>query len=88
MEIEIAKKAKKKVVRREYTKGDMNELRAHSKARTPIAKDTEVDQKDGRFIASEGTQARHQPRASQIAAEHPTALICERLWVFTPLTAS
>jgi hypothetical protein len=38
MEIEMAKKAKKKIVRREYTKADVKELRAHSKARTPIAK--------------------------------------------------
>ena len=29
---------KRKIVRREYTKGDVKELRAHSKARTPIAK--------------------------------------------------
>ena len=36
----MAKKAKKtrKVVRREYTKEDIKELRAHSKARTPVAK--------------------------------------------------
>ncbi len=36
----MAKKAKrtKKVVRREYTKEDVKELRAHSKARTPVAK--------------------------------------------------
>jgi hypothetical protein len=33
----MAKKAKK-VVRREYTREDVKELRAHSKARTPIAK--------------------------------------------------
>jgi hypothetical protein len=38
MEIEMAKKANKKIVRREYTKADVKELRAHSKARTPIAK--------------------------------------------------
>jgi hypothetical protein len=37
MEIEVAKKAKKKIVRREYTKADVKELRAHSKAKTPIA---------------------------------------------------
>ena len=37
-EIEVAKKAKKKIVRREYTKADVKELRAHSKAKTPIAK--------------------------------------------------
>ena len=35
----MAKKAKKKaVVRREYTKADVKELRAHSKARTPVVK--------------------------------------------------
>ena len=35
----MAKKTKKKpVVRREYTRADVKELRAHSKARTPVAK--------------------------------------------------
>ena len=35
----MAKKAKqKKIVRRLYTKADVKELRAHSKARTPLAK--------------------------------------------------
>jgi hypothetical protein len=38
MEIEVAKKAKKKIVRREYTKADVKELRAQSKAKTPLAK--------------------------------------------------
>ena len=33
----MAKKAKKRVAR-EYTKADEKELRAHSKARTPVAK--------------------------------------------------
>ena len=33
----MAKKAKK-IVRREYTKEDVKELRAHSKARTPVTK--------------------------------------------------
>ena len=28
----------KKVVRREYTKADVKELRAHSRAKTPVAK--------------------------------------------------
>jgi hypothetical protein len=37
-EIEVAKKSKKKIIRREYTKADVKELRAHSKARTPLAK--------------------------------------------------
>jgi hypothetical protein len=35
----VTKKTKKKaVVRREYTKADVKELRTHSKARTPVAK--------------------------------------------------
>ena len=34
----MAKKAKKKIVRREYTKDDVKELKAHSKAKTPLAK--------------------------------------------------
>jgi hypothetical protein len=36
MEIEVPKKAKKTIVRHEYTKADVKEL--HSKAKTPIAK--------------------------------------------------
>jgi hypothetical protein len=35
----VAKKAKKKtILRREYTKADVKELRAHSKAKTPVAR--------------------------------------------------
>jgi hypothetical protein len=34
----VAKKAKKTVVRREYTKADVKELRTHSKAKTPVVK--------------------------------------------------
>ena len=33
--------------------------------------DSEADQKNGRFIASEGTQAWHQPRSLEITARHP-----------------
>jgi len=34
----VAKKAKKAIVRREYTKADVKELRAHSKAKTAVVK--------------------------------------------------
>jgi hypothetical protein len=34
----VAKKTTKKIVRREYTKDDVKMLRAHSKAKTPVAK--------------------------------------------------
>jgi hypothetical protein len=34
----VAKSARKKIARREYTKTDVRALRAHSKARTPVVK--------------------------------------------------
>jgi hypothetical protein len=34
----VAKKTKKAVARREYTKADVKELKEHSKAKTPVAK--------------------------------------------------
>jgi hypothetical protein len=37
-ELNVAKKAKMKIGRREYSKADVKELRAHSKARTPVDK--------------------------------------------------
>jgi hypothetical protein len=33
----VPKKAKTTVARREYTKADVKELRAHSRAKTPVA---------------------------------------------------
>jgi hypothetical protein len=37
-EWKLAKKSKKKIARREYSKANVRELRAHSKARTPVDK--------------------------------------------------
>jgi hypothetical protein len=34
----MANAAKKRVKRREWTNGDLRELKAHSKAKTPVAK--------------------------------------------------
>lgn len=34
----MAKTLNRKIVRREYTKTDVKELRAHSKAKTPVTK--------------------------------------------------
>jgi hypothetical protein len=34
----VPKKAKRTVVRRGYTKADVKELRAHSRAKTPVVK--------------------------------------------------
>jgi hypothetical protein len=37
-ELYVPKKEKKKIVRREYSNADVKELRAHSKAKTPVDK--------------------------------------------------
>ena len=42
----MAKKAKKIILRREYTKADVKELRAHSKAKTPVAKIAELTKRN------------------------------------------
>ncbi|MGV7215866.1 hypothetical protein [Bradyrhizobium sp. UFLA05-112] len=34
----MAKKAKKRIIRREYSAADVKQLRAHSKAKTPVVK--------------------------------------------------
>ena len=73
-EIEVAKKAKKKIVRREYTKADVKELRAHSKAKTPIGQNHEADEKNGRLIAAKGDQAWHPTRASQVTGRSTPGL--------------
>ena len=41
----MPKKAKKTIVRREYTKADVNELRAHSKAKTSVVKIAKLTQR-------------------------------------------
>jgi hypothetical protein len=43
----MAKKAKKKLVRREYTKEDVKALRAHSKAKTPLEKISKAMKRTG-----------------------------------------
>jgi len=37
-EQKLGKKSKKRIARREYSEADVRELRAHSKARTPVDK--------------------------------------------------
>jgi hypothetical protein len=53
-EWKLAKKSKKKIVRREYSKADVRELRAHSKARTPVKQDCKVDQANRGLFTPEG----------------------------------
>jgi hypothetical protein len=58
----MAKKLKKRV-RREYTKEDVKELRAHSKAKTPVAKIVKVTKR------TEGS-LRQKARALGISLGH------------------
>jgi hypothetical protein len=52
----VVKKAKaKKIVRREYTKSDVKELRAHSKARTPVAKIAKLTKRSVSSLRSKAT---------------------------------
>jgi hypothetical protein len=58
----VAKKVKKRV-RREYTKEDVKELRAHSKAKTPVAKIAKITRR------TEGS-LRQKARALSISLGH------------------
>ncbi len=66
----MAKKAKKKLVRREYTKEDVKILKAHSKAQTPLEKIFRRDEAHGYWFAasekpSTGIPLGHRRRAAR-----------------------
>src|SRR3981081_729886 len=94
MEIEKAKKAKKKIVRREYTKAEVKEFRAHSKARTPVSKLIEVDEAIGRFIEAEGINTGNRSRTSTIKlkrsryTKRPGPAVSWALFVMRPSIAA
>src|SRR5580692_4130984 len=69
-------KAAKKVQRREWTKANLKELKAHSKARASVDKISKSDQADGWRASPEGTPARDRSRTSAINARHRAA--CRR----------
>ena len=52
----MAKKAKKKIIRREYTKADVKELRAYSKAKTPIVKIMKLTKRTEGSLRQKGRQ--------------------------------
>ena len=58
---------KKKTVRREYTKADVKELRAHSKAKTPVAKIAKLT-KLRRLTPPKGAQAWNPARSPALEA--------------------
>jgi hypothetical protein len=64
MEIEVVKKAKKKIVRREYTKAAREGITSSFESQNANSQDYEADQENGRFIAPESVEARDQLRPS------------------------
>ena len=74
-EIEVAKKAKKKIVRREYTKADVKGTTGPFESEDANNQNHEADQKNGRFVASESAQARHRSRASPITEQQAHLVI-------------
>lgn len=74
----MAKKAIKKLVRREYTKEDVKELRAHSKAQTPLEEISRVMERTGGSLRQKaiklGIPLGHRRRkAKSAAAKAPKA---------------
>ncbi len=76
----MPKKAKKKtVVRREYTKADVKELRGHSKAKTPVVKIAKLTKRSVGSLA-EGAQAWDSSRPPALGPMPPdslTILLCK-----------
>lgn len=67
----MAKKAKKKLVRREYTKDDVKVLRAHSKAQTPLEKISKEMKRTGGSLRQKaiklGIPLGHRRRKAKVA---------------------
>jgi hypothetical protein len=73
----LAAKKTTKRVRREYTKADVKELRAHSKARTPVAKIAKLTKRTVGSFAAEGANPRLRARAPALALEPDDARPCD-----------
>jgi hypothetical protein len=57
----VAKAKKKKPTRKPYTAADIQLLKQHSKARTPVSKIVKAYEENGRFSATESAEARDRP---------------------------
>jgi hypothetical protein len=62
----LAKKSKKKIARREYSKADVKELRAHSKARTPVDKIAKLTKRTVGSLRQKALKLWHSPRSSAL----------------------
>jgi len=70
----LAKKSKKKIVRREYSKADVRELRAHSKARTPVDKIAKLTKR---------TVGSLRQKALKLGIGHRSSALTETRIIFT-----
>jgi hypothetical protein len=73
----MAKKAKKKLVRREYTAEDVKTLKAHSKAQTPLEKISKAMKRTGGSLRQKaiklGIPLGHRRRKAKAAVKKSTA---------------
>ena len=65
----MAKKVKRRAKWREWTKSDDRELKAHSKAKTPVVKISKAHEADTRCSASESVHDGHVAWASAIGTK-------------------
>ncbi len=72
----MAKKAKKKIVRREYTKDERQGIAGAFKGEDAVGQDRKVDQEDRRLVASESIKVgyRSGPSAIEITTLRPATL--------------
>lgn len=77
----MAKQAKKKLVRREYTKEDEKTLRAHSKAQTPLEKIAKEMKRTGGSLRQKaiklGIPLGHRRRKAKKVAAPKTAKVAK-----------
>lgn len=73
----MAKKAKKKLVRREYTKEDVKTLKEHSKAQTPLEKISKAMKRTGGSLRQKaiklGIPLGHRRRKAKVAVKKTVA---------------
>jgi hypothetical protein len=73
----MAKKAKKKLVRREYTKEDVKTLKEHSKAQTPLEKISKAMKRTGGSLRQKaiklGIPLGHRRRKAKTAVKKTVA---------------
>lgn len=78
----MAKKAKKKLVRREYTKEDVKTLKAHSKAQTPLEKISKEMKRTGGSLRQKaiklGIPLGHRRRKAKVAKVAKTTKVAKK----------